>query len=217
MPGQVAQMFEQALDALKGWFHLAALDKSAKLSSSLLGSTTVPAGRCAAIDDNGEFIINVCLANAAAITKYWSAMPIFLWNGSNHPDVYNDGVSSVSGTQHWIGISPTGIMSGLVATGGYELQTTEFDDNQTYLPNDLLSAMNQTDGDAAADYGKLTNQNAAPGTNRIVGVASWHVQGTADGLEPAGAEATSPVGYNAHGVSTLSFWSYFLPADEPVA
>lgn len=211
MSGQVAQMFEQALDALKGWFHLTALDKSAPLDADLLASATVtPAGRCAGINNAGDFVIDVCLANAATFTKYWSAMPIFLWNGSDHPDVYNDGTSPVTGTVHWYGISPTGIMSGLVATGGYELQTTEFDDTQTYVANDLLSAMNQTDGDAAGDYGKLTNQNAAPGTDRIVGVASWHVQ--SDNQADA---ATSPVGTNAHGVTTLSFWSYFLPMDTP--
>ena len=34
MVGAVAQMFEQALDAPKGWFHLSALDKSAPLEFS---------------------------------------------------------------------------------------------------------------------------------------------------------------------------------------
>lgn len=195
MPGQVAQMFEQSLDVLKGWFHLAALDKSAKLSSTLLGSTDVPAGRVAIINDDGEFILN---RGHTSVTNGATAMPIFLWNGSSHPDVYNDGVSPVTGITHWYGISPTGVMSGLVATGGYELQTTEFDDQQAYLPNDLLSADTS---------GVLTNVNNTQYTHWICGVASWHVQ-----ADNQAAAATGPVGKNAHGVTTLSFWSYFLPA-----
>lgn len=194
MPGQVAQMFEQALDALKGWFHLSALDKSAKLSSTLLGSTDVPAGRVAVIDDNGEFVLD-----RTTITNTNTAMPIFLWNGSDHPDVYNDGTSPVTSTVHWYGISPTGVMSGLVATGGYELQTTEFDSGQTYLPNDTLTA---------STSGVLTNAAVTTYTTWICGIASWHVQ--ADNQTTA---ATGPVGTNAHGVSTLSFWTYFLPAN----
>ena len=198
MPGQVAQMFERALEPLKGWFHLAALDKSAKLSAALLASATVvPAGRVAVINDAGEFVLA-----RSGITNAGTAMPIFLWNGSDHPDVYNDGTSSVTGTVHWIGISPTGVMSGLVATGGYELQTTEFED-LTYVPNDLLTA---------DDDGILQN-GVTPYTDWVCGVASWHVQGMADGTDPAGVAATSPVGINAHGVSVLSFWSYFLPVD----
>jgi len=187
-------MFEQALDALKGWFDLAALDKSAKLGAALLGTTTVPAGRVAVIDDNGEFIID---RTAATITNGGTAMPIFLWNGSNHPDVYNDGTSPSTSTVHWHAISPTGIMSGLVATGGYELQTTEFNTALTYLPNDLLTA---------STAGVLTNAGVTIYETWVCGVASWHVQGTNQATA-----ATGPVGTNAHGVSVLSFWSYFLP------
>jgi len=200
MPGQVAQMFEQALDAVKGWFHLAALDHSAKLSSALLGqSTVIPAGRVAVINDVGEFVLD-----RTSITNTDTAMPIFLWNGSDHADVQNDGTSSSSSVVHWYAISPTGVMSGLVATGGYELQTTEFAD-RTYLPNDLLTA--GTDG-------ILTNLNVTAYTTWVCGVASWHVQGVADGTDVSGgqAAASSPRGYNAHGVETLTFWSYFLPA-----
>lgn len=200
MVGQVAQMFDRALEPLKGWFHLAALDKSAKLSAALLASATViPAGRVACINDDGEFALD-----RSSTSNELTCMPIFLWNGSDHPDVYNDGTSSITSTVHWIGISPTGVMSGLVATGGYELQTTEFA-ARTYLPNDLLTASTE---------GVLTNEDVTAFTTWICGVASWHVQGMADGTDPYGGAATSPVGYNAHGVSVLSFWSYFLPGLE---
>jgi hypothetical protein len=181
MPGQVAQMFEQALDPLKGWFHLSALDKSAPLDATLLASATAtPAGRVAVINDDGDFVLD-----RSGLSNTDTAMPIFLWNGSDHPDVYNDGTSPLTDTVHWWGISPTGVMSGLVATGGYELQTTEFDDTQTYIANDLLTA---------SSAGVLTNQSAQADNQT--------------------AAATSPVGTNAHGVSVLSFWTYFLPASS---
>jgi len=186
-------MFEQAMDPIKGWFHLSALDKSAKLSSTLLGSTDVPAGRVAVINDSGEFV-----TDRTSITNTETAMPIYLWNGSDHPDVYNDGTSSVTSTVHWYGIAPTGVMSGLVATGGYELQTTEFDATQTYVANDLLTA---------ATTGIMTNASAVQYTNWICGICSFHAQGA-----QGDTAATSPEGVNAHGVATLTFWSYFLPA-----
>jgi hypothetical protein len=37
-------------------------------------------------------------------------------------------------------IAPTGKMSGLVATGGYEIASTEFDATRNYVPGDLLTA-----------------------------------------------------------------------------
>lgn len=189
MSAAVAQMFERALDVPKGWFHLAALDKSAKLAASLLNSATeVPAGRVAHLNADGEFELGAT----------GNQVPIFLWNGKDHPDVWNPGTSPVTNVQHWIGISPTGVMSGLVAMGAYELQTTEFDDAQVYAPNDPLTC------DA---NGIITNQAAAPYTNLIVGFASFHVSG-----DNQQAAATSPVGINAHGVQTLTFWPHFLPA-----
>lgn len=190
MSGAVSQMFEQALDVTKGWFHLHALDKSAKLDNDLLtGSTAVPAGRVAHLNSVGEFELGAS----------GNEVPIFLWNGKDHPDVYNNGVSPTTGVQHWIGISPTGVMSGLVAMGAYELQTTEFDSDQTYAPNDPLTC------DA---NGVLTNQSAVPYTDLIVGFCSAHVNEDNQQATPANG---NPVGYNSHGVQVLTFWPHFLP------
>ena len=190
MPGQVSQGFEQALDAVKGWFHLAALDKSAKLDATLLTNTTaVPAGRVAYLNSSGEFELG------ASGTQ----MPIFLWNGKDHPDVYNSGVSPTTSTTHWTAISPTGVMSGLVATGGYELQTTEFE-TDTYAINDPLTA----DTSVSTTDGKLAKRTA---TKQICGICSVHVGG-----EQGVAQGTAnPVGTNAHGVSTITFWPVFCP------
>jgi hypothetical protein len=193
MAGQVSQMFEQGLDAVKGWFHLAALDKSAKLDSTLLTNTTaVPAGRVAHLNSSGEFELG------ASGTQ----MPIFLWNGKDHPDVYNSGVSPTTSTTHWTAISPTGVMSGLVATGAYELQTTEYETAGTYTVNTLLTA----DTDASTTHGKLVN-TATDGGDLVCGVCSVHVGGAQGVAQTAG----SPKGTNAHGVSTLTFWPVYIP------
>ena len=191
MAGQVSQMFEQGLDAVKGWFHLAALDKSAKLNSTLLtGSTAVPAGRVAHLNASGEFVLGC--ENLE--------MPIFLWNGKDHPDVYNSGVSPTTSTTHWTAISPTGVMSGLVATGGYELQTTEFE-TDTYAINDALTA----DNAVSTTDGKLAKRTSG---TQVCGICSVHVGG-----EQGVSQGTAnPVGTNAHGVSTITFWPVFVPA-----
>jgi len=189
MAGQIAQGFEQALDAVKGWFHLAALDKSAKLNASdLASSTAVPAGRVAHLNSAGEF----------ALGAEGTEMPIFLWNGSDHPDVYNSGVSPTTSKTHWTAISPTGVMSGLVATGAYELQTTEYLTTGTYAINTPLTAED-------SNTGKLEDTTASGG-KLICGICSSHVGGDNQTTQTAG-----PLGTNAHGVSTLTFWPVFLP------
>jgi len=195
MPGPVSQMFEQALDAVKGWpGALHALDKAAKLDNTLLtGLTAVPAGRVAHLNAAGEFELG----------GDDTEMPIFLWEGKDHADVYNDGDSPTTGTTHWVPISPTGVMHGLVATGGFELQTTEFDDELTYAVNELLGA----DANGILENGKTQY------TDWVCGVCSTHVNADnqSEGLGVVDP-AVGPRGTNAHGVETLTFWSYFLPA-----
>lgn len=153
----MAQMFDHTLDAVKGWFHMAALDFTAKLSST--ETVTAYAGRVVHLNDDGEFELG-CKG---------SQMPIFLLQNGGDSDVTNDG-----GTV-WYPIGPDGNLTGLVAKGAYELETTEYDSAQTYVPNDYLKA-NNTDGNAAK--GKLTNQgistlvNGGSNPTAIVGVVS---------------------------------------------
>ena len=196
MPGAVTQMFEQALDAVKGWpGALHALDKVAPLDSDLLtGLTAVPAGRVAHINAAGDFELG----------GEGTEMPIFLWEGKDDADVYNNGVSPTTGTTHWIAISPTGKMHGLVATGGFELQTTEFDDELTYATNELLGTDAHVDG--------ILINGMTQYVDWICGVCSTHVgaDNQSVGLGVVDA-AVGPRGTNAHGVETLTFWSYFLP------
>ncbi len=88
-------------------------------------------------------------------------------------------------------ISPTGVLSGLVATGGYEIDSTEYDTTKTYAPGDLLTAV--ASDSVLATGGVLTNASAVQFVNPICGVVS------------SGAHT------NHNGVPTLSFWSVWLP------
>lgn len=171
-------MFEHGLDVKKGWFDMASLDYSTKLSPSL--SFDVNRGRVVHVDSNGNFVPGAHKTNVA----------IFLLNGSTDADVANPGTTAGGKFMH-LAVAPTGKLSGLVATGGYEISTTEFDTARTYAPGDLLTAT-RTATPAATD-GRLTNQSVTQYTTPVVGVVS------------------SGAATNHNGISALSFWCVWLP------
>ena len=175
------QYFEHELQPKKGWSGLTSLDIARPFDSSVTG--TVPAGRCVSLNASGNFVLGLS-GNRA--------MPLFTMRSSEDLDVKNES----TGVIPWDSPQPRGFVAALVATGGYEIETPEFDTGQTYAVNDTLTA------DAS---GLLTNVNAVPYTNPVVGVCSWHTTGK------PGTTATGPVGTNAHGVTTLSFWPVYLP------
>lgn len=173
----IGQMFDHTLDALKGWPCPTALDFVAKLSPNVTFTNPVPAGRC--VHNTAVGFEMGCAGNM---------MPIFLLQGSADFDVAN-------ANANWTAIAPVGWMSGLVAIGGYELSTTEFDTTQTYAPNDHLKAILDNATDATG--GTLTNQAlgtlyGATGVNRV-GVVSR-------------GKST-----NAYGKSVLAFWPVYCP------
>ncbi len=174
-----SQMFDHTLDAVKGWFHEAALDHSASLDTGAANQ-----GMCVSLDSSGEFTLGLDNANA---------MPIFLLNSSGDPDVAN------AGGDYWVAISPTGKMSGLVATGGYELETTEFT-AATYLPNQPLTA---------TSAGLLFNSD---GSNPVT--APWKASSPTTvpvvGVCSQGSPSAAPV-ENSHGVDVLRFWPVYIP------
>lgn len=153
----MAQMFDHTLDAVKGWFHMAALDFTAKLSDN--ETQTAYAGRVAHVNDDGEFELG-CTG---------SQMGVFLLQSEGDSDVSNAG-----GTL-WYPIGPDGNLTGLVAKGAYELETTEYDaaSGTDYVPNQYLKAVASGSG-----KGKLTNasistlENGGSNPNAIVGVVS---------------------------------------------
>ena len=188
MANAPSQMFEHGLDVKKGWFDMASLDYSAKLGTVAFD---VPRGRVVHLTTEGGK--DVFLPGIGA-----TDVAIFLLNGSTDADVSNP-TTTAGGLFVNQAISPTGKLSGLVATGGYEIATTEFvvptsGNGVTYAPGDLLTAATGTGAGAAATAGVLA-KTARAYAQPVCGVVS---SGSAK---------------NHNGVQTLSVWSVYLPAD----
>lgn len=177
------QMFDHTLDAIKGWFQMAALDYTAKISANVVVS--VYAGRCAHINAVGEFELG-CTG---------SMMPIFLLQNGTDNDVSNDGGTT------WYPIGPTGTITGLVGSGSYELETTEFDSANTYAPNEYLRC--KSSSQSSADGGLLTNANTVA-------------------AEAGSGNPTNIVGVVSRGVrkrqsdrnNVLAFWTVYKPGKD---
>lgn len=205
--GFLGQMFDHTLVPLKGWPSPTALDFDSPLSTNVnINSTGVP-------PQSGQVVHNTSLGfeMGAKLTQ----MPIFLWPGYADFDVTNPGVPAgvvIGGTTTnlpaWVPIRPTGKLSGLVATGSYELESTEFDTAQTYAINDLLRAVtSNTDANA----GKLTNQDASGGDG--FATASKCVWGdpTATNWESIVGVVSRGTYTNANGKQVIAFWPVYLP------
>ncbi len=211
------QMFTNTLDGIKGWPKDQALDIDGTLSSNVnINSTGNPvlAGMCVHVQSTTASGLGTGTTNNVPIAVFEMGatglmMPCFVWAGTGDYDVSNPGVPAgtvLGGTTSippaWVPIRPTGKLMALVATGGYELETTQFDTAQTYAPNDLLRAVTSNTNVSA---GKLTNQDASGG----VGFAT-----TAKGViyvESAVGVCSRGSYTNKNGVSALAFWPVFLP------
>ena len=187
------QMFTNTLDAIKGWFHEAALDHSAGMSGVVQKDNAgveleFKQGTACSLDADGNLTIGVGGTDVA----------IFLLNSEDDPDVAN---ASFAGSGEWVAVGPSGQLSGLVATGGYELESTEYKD-AAYAPGDTLDCpvAGQGSNAAHADAGKLQAGDAY--VDAIVGVVS---------KKQVASSASGHV-KNSHGQSVLRFWSVWLPA-----
>jgi hypothetical protein len=169
---------EKGLDVKKGWFDMAALDYDAKLSSAV--TFDVPRGRVVHVDSTGAFRPGA----------HNTGVAVFLLNGSTDADVSNPGTTASGNFMHRA-IAPTGKMSGLVATGGYEIASTEFDSSRSYTPGDLLTAVASNSN--ATTGGRITNESVTQYVTPVVGVVS------------------SGKAKNHNGVEALSFWTVWLP------
>ena len=157
------QMFDHILEPIKGWFGMNSLDKD--VTPLLLTDARLISGRVGYLNAAGLFVPGLAA----------NAMPLFMFPNASDFDVYRD-AGGVGG----------GKMMALVATGGYELQSSEFIAG-VYAPNDPLTARNVDD----TNMGKLLK--GVFYTNTICGVVS-------DG------QLT-----NENSIAVLQFWSYFLP------
>ena len=176
LPGQ---MFDHMLNPVKGWPHQAALDFQAKISANVLYD--MRAGQCAHINASGE------LEPGAQLLQ----MPLFMFQGANDFDVNNQR------NDQWTPISPSGRIMCLPGKGAYELETTEFDSTQSYLPNDhLVAPVGNTSGDEFTS-GVLTN--ASPGGLYVAGMKNRV------GVVSRGKFT------NAYGKQVVAFWPIYLP------
>lgn len=178
LPGQ---MFDHSINASKAWPSMSALDFSAKISSNV--TFDLPAGRCCHINSSGELETGV----------FGAQMPLFNFQGATDYDVNN------AGNSQWTPVSPSGRVMCFVGSGGFELETTEFDTTQAYAPNDILYAL-RANGTLATG-GLLTNQTPGPM------------------YDPAGAATMQAVVgvvsrgrfTNAYGVQVVAFFCVYLP------
>jgi hypothetical protein len=165
MPGTIvpAQSFDHELNALKGWPSPYGLDKSAQAGA---GVTGIKAGMVISLNSLEKFKRG-CINGE---------MPIFAFPNQTDFDVDGDRGNIIGGN-----------VMGLVATGGYEFESTEYM-GAGFAPNVPLMAHNTAD----ADQGKLKITTLGS-SEMIVGICS-----------------KAPY-LNDHGKNFLRFWPVFLP------
>lgn len=162
------------LNALKGWPQPAAVDFHTEFAATVAAiRDPVPPGAVVHLNSSGFYELGV---------GNLKVMPLFMFNGSNDPDVVNDGGDASTEKGVFVPISPTGQAMALVAVGAYELVSTDFMAG-TYNPNDPLSSLTTT-----ANAGKLYVGTMY--TNMIVGFVS---RGVVD---------------NGYGSDAVAFWPF---------
>jgi hypothetical protein len=157
-------MFDHAINILKGWPSPYALDKDFLPDPD---ETGIVGGMVVALDPTSGG------AKKGCPNGY---MPIFTLQGQNEFDVNGDVGNIISGK-----------MSGIVAVGGYEIETTEYT-GVTFAPNDVLGPDGVT-GKVKAAAGGIG------GTDMIVGVVS----------------DAGPI-TNQDSKTVVRFWPVYLPS-----
>jgi len=195
------QMFDHALDALKGFIEEYALDFKGRLHSSV--TVVVPAGSVVHVvdwDSLGSITNPADPMDRVGLFKTGTpkqggnpVMGIFLWQNSDDFDVANDG-GDPNVNPRWYGVLPAqrGTLNGLVASGPFELQTTEYDATKTYNANTLLYGEPNDTNATLGWAGRLTTDNGGGSPRTVCGVVSRGIC----------------TNYNE--VSVLTFWSVFI-------
>lgn len=219
-PGQA---YMHTLNPLKGWYRESALDAEVKPTSNVnLNSDGSPivsglvvhvVGATANADPYGGVINGPGTMTFEMGCIGGQGLPMFLWPGSTDPDISNPGVpagtsaagDSTYGPPDFLAVFPgqTSIenMVALVASGGYELEDTEFDTDQTYSPGHYLRAVTNNTN---ANGGKLTNQNAAGGAGFATSSLLTVGTDTVVGMVSRGEYV------NANRKPSLAFWPWFI-------
>lgn len=192
------QMFVNQLNIVAGYFGKGMLRKVLPVADG--SKAYAVAGRCGYINNAGRWVHGPTPARKGPA--------LFVFRGVNQPDVLNDGYTgsfNVAGGYWWVSGNAQGFITCIPATGGFELQTTEYDTTQTYNNGDALTV------DA---NGRLTPASGDPyGTTPIVGFAAPFMQ-YPENMRPAAGASLGPTAQNAHGVNVLNFFTVFLPGKQ---
>lgn len=166
-----AQMFDHSLMVVKGPTLMHRLD----FHGAPAASQSIYAGSVCSTNSAGLLVAGCSVGNA-----YNRPMPMFAIQNVNDFDANSD-VRNISG----------GVMSAVVATGGFEIETTEFATGGTYNPNDLLTADTGT-------AGLIERCTVPPYSSEVV----------------IGCVSTGR-NNNVYNKASLRFWTMFLPAGTP--
>lgn len=159
----VRRMTDHTLQGISGYPRMDALMFKAKLSSTARAATPY-AGSVVHVNASKEFDLG-----AANESTTHSQMAIFLLQDYDAPDVLNDGGTPASDDNGpWVPTAPTKVNSGLVATGAYELASSEWNGTEgNFTPNRLLKGNTST--------GKI-EVNTKKSDDPVIGVCSRGIQ-----------------------------------------
>ena len=176
------EMYLHELNPIKGWWDEHALDKSAVIVFT------------AGVKVNKGSVMSLRADRKLQAGLACNAMPIFAFNSNFDWDAVPDVGGMVGPSNGGIPLNALteASVTGLVAVGGYELQSTEFDPqyNNSYRPNAALTAY--APGNIKAGLLK-------PGTqfvDTLCGICS-------EGL-----------GASEAGIPWVTFWSFFMPQEH---
>ena len=171
-------MQSNLLTTLKGWWDMHALDFHATLSANV--TFPVPRGRCMSLNSVGQLETGVLTTAMALFTFPRSDDLSVVFNGG--------GTTFANDAKAYLGPFPAGAILTLVATGGYELATTEFAAG-SYTPGQTLKAIN-------------ANTNATTGGTVTAGIAY---------TDPIVGVVSRGIVDNGYGYNALAFWPVYLP------
>lgn len=174
MPGTLTpgQMFDHTMIELSGRSTMHALDFAAAPAVGELGV----GGSVMTLNVNGQFVIGLGAGVAnTQLFQHRAPMAIFAIQGTNEFDANSD-VGNMAG----------GVQSGIVASGGYEIQTTEFVAG-IYRANDLLTFA------TGANRGRVVLAKDNYSDCHVLGVVSRGVD------------------MNTDRQNVISFWTVFCP------
>jgi hypothetical protein len=243
----VNQMINHELNPLKGWPSPYALDKTLEVSIAAANSSTAitladaktyfVSGKVATQTSTGRLVLG-CQDHAAGVCP----MPIFIFPNAKDFDVVGDDGSIVgmnvgpvlaaNGANAGFNWTTGGggtpfvqrpLVTGLVATGGYELETTEYYDatpSTTFVPGRLLEGKvwTTTNPQTKDQSGKLISATVDKNTT-ICGVVSdglvksEFTNAPYNGLMGTDGSVTAETsaGYTTGAGYRLRFWPVFLP------